>query len=152
MSGVGALGASVGAGVEVAVGGAGTSVGMIIVGVGNGNGVDVGDGVGVNAGAQATNATLSNKTHDFIDFDRWHIGLLSRYRISMADPDTRQQNARPVAAERRVSCMAQVVGSRPIINPRNLPCLLSVYTRYWTLGFILSQSLVDFASDFHYAR
>jgi hypothetical protein len=53
-------------------------VGMIIVGVGGGSGVGEGDSVGVIAGVHAINATLSDKTHNFIGFTRWHIWLLSR--------------------------------------------------------------------------
>ncbi len=39
-----------------------------------------------------------------------------------------KQNARPAVAERRVSRMTQVVGSRLASNHETLPCLSSVYT------------------------
>jgi len=59
----------------VDVGGIDVGVGGIDVDVG-GIDVDVG-GIGVAAGLHATNATINTSRNNWVNFDEWHIKLLS---------------------------------------------------------------------------
>jgi hypothetical protein len=61
----------VGVGTDVAVG-SGVRVGDIGVG-----GIGVGEGISVAAGLQATNAMINASVNSWVNFKRWHIGLLS---------------------------------------------------------------------------